>query len=115
MTCDQKQTIHDNAKNEVRQVKEALELVRGSYEAQGQELGLLNRERDRIISALNRQNSVVKFVEDYAAMLKAKNKTLRNQLKSQKFELDAQPVLVEEIPPTSWLCPEFPFTRRLGS
>ena len=107
LAVKQSKAESSEANNQIQELKNAIGLLRESYETQKREIGSMYGERDRLILLINKQNSLLKVAEDYSHFLRTKNKALkREHAKLQQKE--EKPAAVEEIPLTCWICPEFP-------
>ena len=106
ISCQEKGSRED-AQVEIQQMKNALDLIGKTCDAQKREIAGLYNERERLVSFINKQNTAIKSTEDFVSKVLEKNKSQKHEIKQAKAALAEQPV-VDPIPLTSWNCPEFP-------
>jgi predicted nucleic acid-binding Zn-ribbon protein len=102
---EQARSASDEAQGEIKRLTSAVSLLQSSFETERAQAREAYIQRDRLLTLLHRQDSVLKMHEQMATSVRCDAQRLQQELSVLR---GSGPAVSEEIPETSWLCPDFP-------
>jgi chromosome segregation ATPase len=108
-SLEQAKTACDEAQLETKRLTSAVSLLQQSFETQKLQTSETYAQRDKLLTLAHKQDTVLKLLEQNCFSLKGEKKKMARELAT--FRSQPEQVIdtvIEEIPHTSWLCPEFP-------
>jgi chromosome segregation ATPase len=106
-TLKQNEMKLSDARNSVEKLSTAVAVSQKSLNDQKDEISKLYTEREQILSLLHKQNFLLTATEEKYIQLRRENQNLQRAA-TAPIQAPARVFVPEQIPETSWLCPEFP-------